>query len=764
MAPREVAPQVYEIPLRDATPADLDALSAELALGLSRAEMLRVQKTFRGLGREPTDVELQSIAQAWSEHCSYKTSKRFLRKHILPKTRPKDLLVAGEDAAVVRWDSDWCYVFKMESHNHPSAVEPYGGASTGVGGILRDVVCMGAQPIALADVLGFAPPGTKPPEGTLPPEFLISGVVAGIRDYGNRVGIPTVCGAVVFHPGYLSNCIVNAGCLGVVRRKEIVRSRVSKPGDLLVLVGGPTGRDGIHGVTFASKDLGELGAEASRQAVQLGDAILKEPAIHAIRECAERGLLSGMKDLGGGGLSCVVGEMAHAGGVGAEVELERVPLREEGLAPWEIWVSESQERFMLAVEPARLGAVLEAFEAWDVPAVPVGRAVPEKMVRLRWKGRVVYEMATEFIVEAPEVERPVRYAEPAENGEFHPPPKDAGETILRLLASPGLRSRDPVVRRYDHEVRGATVLKPLQGLIGRETHGDAVVLKPRADSFRGLALAVGVNPRMAEVDPYHGARAAVDEVCRNLAACGAEPHTLVDSLNFGNPERPEVLGQFDRALEGLGSMAREVGLPFVSGNVSLYNEAGGRAVPPTPVLFGVGRVADIRGAVSTPFKRRGDLLFLVGATRPEFGGSALYDLLGRGGGAVPRSDGGGLKRKMALLRAAMGRGIVAACHDLSEGGLAAAAAEMAMGGGLGAELRLDPALRPDVALFSESCGRWLVEVPRARAAAFRRLLGGRAVPAGVVGGTRLAARSGSKTVLSLSLDKLDRTWRGEAEW
>jgi phosphoribosylformylglycinamidine synthase len=760
MAPREIAPQVYEIPVRDASPRELDALSAELGLGLSRDEMARVQRTFKALGREPTDVELQSIAQAWSEHCSYKTSKPFLRKHILPKARPRDLLVAGEDAAVVRWDGDWCYVFKMESHNHPSAVEPYGGASTGVGGILRDVVCMGAQPIALADVLGFAPPGTKPPAGTLPPEFLLSGVVAGIRDYGNRVGIPTVCGAVVFHLGYLTNCVVNAGCVGVVRRREVVHSRVSKPGDLLVLVGGPTGRDGIHGVTFASKDLGEMGEEASRRAVQLGDAILKEPTIHALRECVERGLLSGMKDLGGGGLSCVVGEMAHAGGVGAEVDLERVPLREGGLAPWEIWVSESQERFMLAVEPARLGALLGAFERWDVPAVPVGRAVGEKVVRLRWKGRVVYEMATDFIVEAPEVERPVRRVPVREDGELHPPVKEAGATLLRLLASPNLCSRDPVVRRYDHEVRAATLLKPLQGRIGREAHGDAVVLKPRPDSFRGLALAVGVNPRMAEADPYHGARAAVDEVVRNLAACGAEPHTLVDSLNFGNPERPEALGAFDRALEGLGSMAREAGLPFVSGNVSLYNESGGRAIPPTPVLFGVGRVADIRKAVSTPLKRSGDLLFRVGETRPEFGGSALYDLLGRSGGAVPRSDGRELARKASLLRSAVTRGLVAACHDLSEGGLAAAAAEMAMGGGLGADLRLDPALRSDVALFSESCGRWLVEVPRARRGAFERLLGRRAVPAGAVRGSRLVVRSGPKPLLSLPLDRLERAWRG----
>lgn len=752
MEPREVAPQVYEIPIRDADLSGLDTLSAELALGLSRQEMVRVQETFRKLGREPTDIELQSIAQAWSEHCSYKTSKPFLRKHILPKTRPKDLLVAGEDAAVVRWDGEWCYVFKMESHNHPSAVEPYGGASTGVGGILRDVVCMGAQPIALADVLCFAPPGTKSPPGTLPPEFLFSGVVAGIRDYGNRVGIPTVCGAVVFHPGYLTNCVVNAGCLGVVRRKEVVHSRVSRPGDLLVLVGGPTGRDGIHGVTFASKDLGELGDDASRRAVQLGDAILKEPAIHAIRECVERGLLSGMKDLGGGGLSCVVGEMAHAGGVGAEVDLEKVPLREPGMAPWEIWVSESQERFMLAVEPARVGAVLEAFERWDVLAVSVGRAVPAKTVRLRWKGRVVYEMATEFIVEAPEAERPVRHARaPADVG-LHPPLKDPGAILLRLLAHPNLCSRDPVVRRYDHEVRGATVLKPFQGKLGREAHGDAVVLKPRSDSFRGLALAVAVNPRMVEADPYHGARAAVDEVCRNLAACGAEPHTLVDSLNFGNPERPEVLGGFDRACEGLGSMANEAGLSFVSGNASLYNGA----VPPTPVLFGVGRVADIRKAVSTPFKRRGNPLFLVGETRPEFGGSALYDLLGRSGGTVPRSDGRALKRKTALLRAAVGRGLVASCHDLSEGGLAAAAAEMAMGGGLGADLRLDPDLRPDVALFSESCGRWLVEVPRPRRASFQRLLGGQA---GVVGGARLVARSGSRKALDLPLEKLDRAWR-----
>lgn len=756
---REVAPSVFEIPLRSAGRKELEALSVELGLGLSADEMARVQAAFRSRNRDPTDVELQSIAQAWSEHCSYKSSKPFLKKYIIPKRRPKDLLVAGEDAAVVRWDSDWCYVFKMESHNHPSAVEPYGGASTGVGGILRDVVCMGAQPVALADVLCFAPPGTPAEPGTLPPDYLLSGVVAGIRDYGNRVGIPTVCGAIVFHPGYLRNCLVNAGCLGVVRRKEVVHSRISSPGQHLVLVGASTGRDGIHGVTFASKTLGEMGEEASRRAVQLGDPILKEPAMHALRECAERGLLAGMKDLGGGGLSCAVGEMAHAGGVGAEVDLEKIPLREPGMVPWEIWVSESQERFLLAVDPGRLDAVLDTFARWDVPATVVGRAIPEERVRLLWRGRVVYRMETEFIVEAPVVERPLLHVERPADGELHPPLKDPARTLLDLLAHPNISSRDFVVRRYDHEVRAATVLKPLQGEIGRETHGDGVVLKPREDSFRGLAVAVAANPAMGERDPYHGARAVVDEVCRNLAACGARPHALVDSLNFGSPERPESLGEFDRACAGLGSMAREVGLPFVSGNVSLYNETGGKPIPPTPVLFGVGKVEDVRRAVRVPLRRAGNPLFLVGETRAEFGGSALYDLLGRSGGTVPRSDGRALRRKVAVLERASRRGLVAACHDLSDGGLGVAAAEMAIGSGLGVELALDPALRPDVALFSESCGRWLVEVPRPKRPAFLRLAGRMATPAGRVARSRFVACSGSKTVVSLSMEAVDRAWR-----
>jgi len=435
---------LYEILLRDAKVGDLKALSDRLGLSLNVEEMDRIQEYFRRIGREPTDVELQSLGQAWSEHCCYKSSKVFLKEFIFPVQAP--YVLDRGDAGVVEFDEDHAYALRIESHNHPSAIEPYGGANTGIGGILRDVLAMGAQPIALADPLHFGPLDTPTeglPKGTRHPKYLFGGVVAGIRDYGNRVGIPTVAGGIVFDEGYLGNIVVNVACVGFAKKSQLVRNRAASERDVFILCGGKTGRDGIHGVTYASVDLTDRsvrGWEAG--AVQLGDPILKEPLIHACIESAKAGLLDGMKDLGGGGLSCVVGEMALAGGFGAEVDLERVPLKEEGLAPWEIWVSESQERMMLAVLPENVQKVLRIFELYDVPATVIGRAIPEKICRVRYRRTTVLEMDLEFYTGGPEYTRECRppRTPAAKDLKLPPEPRDYRTTILRLLSAPNIAS------------------------------------------------------------------------------------------------------------------------------------------------------------------------------------------------------------------------------------------------------------------------------------------------------------------------------------
>ena len=755
---------LHDVLIRDASPSELADLSDRLGLALSVDEMRRIQDHFRGLQREPTDVELQSLGQAWSEHCCYKSSKVFLKEFIFPVQTP--YVIDRGDAGVVEFDEDHAYALRIESHNHPSAIEPYGGANTGIGGILRDVLAMGAQPIALADPLHFGPLDTSPdrvPKGAKHPKYLFGGVVAGIRDYGNRVGIPTVAGGIVFDEGYLGNILVNVGCVGFAKKSQLVRNRASSARDVFLLCGGKTGRDGIHGVTYASADLTDRAVrEWETGAVQLGDPILKEPLIHACVESAQAGLLDGMKDLGGGGLSCVVGEMALAGGFGAEVDLEKVPLKEAGLAPWEIWVSESQERMMLAVLPENVAKVLRIFELYDVPAIVVGRTIANKICRVRYRGSVVLEMDLEFYTQGPEYTRETRPPSPDSRTEMRlpPEPRDYRTTILRLLAAPNIASKEYVIRQYDHEVRASTVLKPMQGVIGKAAHGDASVIRPLVDSWKALAIAIASTPHITALDPFVGGATAVDEVCRNLAAVGARPHALTNCLNFGNPEKPDRLWSFREAVRGIGSTAKSLGLPIPSGNVSFYNESARGPCPPTPVVLGVGIVDDLRQCVSSDFKKSGDPVVLIGTTRSELGGSEYLRLRRTGRSPVPDVDPLALRASLDHLRSAIQAGAVVACHDLSHGGLAVAAAEMCLGGDLGADLKttaMDP-MRWDAQLFSESNGRWLVEVAKDRYEEFGHLMEG--IPAtylGTTGGTSLHLGKGRQWT-SLALPVMRKAW------
>jgi phosphoribosylformylglycinamidine synthase II len=748
---RKVPFPLFDLVLSDASDEELQELSREAGIALSLEEMHRIREHFAGKGRDPTDVELQSIGQAWSEHCCYKSSKVFLKQYITGITNRQ--VIDRGDAGVMEFDRDHAYALRIESHNHPSAVEPYGGAATGIGGIIRDVLCMGAQPIALVDPLFFGPldyPVGKLPPGIKHPKYLFGGVVAGIRDYGNRVGIPTVSGGVWFDESYVGNCLVNVGCIGIAEKKSVRRNSVRGPGDVLVLVGGLTGRDGIHGVTFASAELTKESETESRGAVQLGDPIMKEPVIHAVLEANERGLVNGMKDLGGGGLSCVVGEIALAGGCGAEVDLSKVPLKEEGLAPWEVWISESQERMMLAVSSRNLDEVLHVFRLWDVPATPVGKVIPEKVVRLYFEGEKVFDLELEFLTEGPVYCRPCDIAKSRRRRpERAPRPKQRyDKELLRLLASPNVCNRDWIIRQYDHEVRASTVIKPLQGRPGHWSHGDAAVLKPVEDSFRGLAIATACNPFAAAIDPYRGGKGCIDEICRNLVSVGARPHSLTDCLNFGNPEKPDRLWYFREAVRGIGEVASALEIPIPSGNVSFYNEAPSGAVLPTPTVLGCGIVRDIRRAVTSDLKREGNTVALIGSTAPQMGGSEYYRMTRSHSSRVPDVDTASLKAGMEVVLEGMDRGAIVSCHDISDGGLAVALAEMCIGGGVGASVDLVRMgrMRSDVKLFSEGNSRWLVEIRKGKEKLVPKDRRARTLRLGTVGGDILSISSGKRLV------------------
>ena len=745
--------KVYHVDLE----GDLTKVVENLGLGLLPDEIEKVRKHFLEENRKPTDVELQAIDQAWSEHCCYKSSKSILEETVFGLESSKKV-IAREDAGIMEFDSEHYYAVGLESHNHPSALDPYGGSATGIGGILRDVVCMGAQPIALVDPLFFGDldlPREKLADGVKHPRYLMGGVVAGIRDYGNRVGIPTIAGQVSFHPQYTGNPLVTVGCVGMVRKDMMIHSRAGAVGDVYILAGGRTGRDGIHGVTFASRDL-DAGSVDDIGAVQLGDPITKEPLMHLCLELNEMKLLTGMKDLGGGGLSCVVGELALDGGFGARVNLEKVPLKVKNMAPWEIWVSESQERMMFTVKPEDVDRVLARCEAWDVEAVPIGEVITEKRNIVRFNGVEILNLDLEFTTGGPVYNRPYNLPD-YDTGPAAPLPEypaDLGKTILDLVSQPEVASKDWVIRQYDHEVRGKTALKPIQGPIGKDVPGDSSVLKPVDDSWKGLALTADVNPYLVEANPYHGTMSAVEEVCRNLAAVGARIDSLADCLCFGNPRKPDIMGQFKASCEALRDAAMAVDMPYVSGNVSLYNETSDGAIPPTPVLMGVGLVEDIRNCTTSDMKKDGSI-WLIGKTKEEMGASLYYRSIGKDCPNIPKTDFDSFIPRMEQLIQAIEQGEVVACHDISTGGIATAVIEMCMSG-VGANIGLGEDMRADVELFSESNGRWIVQVANGKEKGFARRFD-YATRIGEVG-NKIAFSKGSDVIVELEIDELRNAW------
>jgi phosphoribosylformylglycinamidine synthase II len=764
-APWGWADGVVEVPVRDATSAQLEATSRAHRLGFSPAELARIRAYFRSEGREPTDVELAGLAQSWSEHCSYKSSRRFLRA-AFGRLHPRPKVLGTGDAGVLRFEDGFAYAIRIESHNHPSAVEPYGGAATGIGGILRDVLAVGGRPIGLADPIFFGPldaAAESIPAGVKSPRYLMGGVVAGIRDYGNRVGVPTISGGVYFDPAYTVNPLVNVGCVGFLPRARLQPNHAKSAGDRLVLVGGLTGRDGIGGVAFASQELTERSEEESRGAVQLGNPIVKEPLIRACLEAFDRRLVRGVKDLGGGGLASASGELVHGGGFGLRVHLDRVPLRETGLRPWEIWISESQERMILDVRPRDLPPLLGIFRRYDVPATDIGEVTKGDREELFYHGRPASDLKLGFRIDPPLLRRPVRRRPRGRHRPVRPLDiLSLPALVEELVLAPDSLSREAVIRVYDHEVQGRTVVKSLHGRVTSPSHGDAAILRPRSESWAGLAVTVAAQPWACREDPRRGGAAVVEEAARNLYAVGATPDALTNCLNFGNPEDPRVLGDFADVVDGLASAARSLRMAVPSGNVSFYNGGLGAGIPPTPVLMATGLIPDLRSAVTSDLKESGNPLYLVGPSRPEIGGSLYARRHGLFGIDVPPPSPESVRRAGDGLVRAGRRGLVRSAHDISDGGLAVTIAEMAFGGALGFSVDLAATGLPDpaLALVAEGGSRWVVEVPTADAGRFERSF--RGIPIARLG--RVTETDGAfhwkgREIAAVPLPPLYERWR-----
>ncbi|GAB4443523.1 MAG: phosphoribosylformylglycinamidine synthase subunit PurL [Chloroflexi bacterium OHK40] len=795
--PAEARPRVARVPLRHADDDELLRISREGVLALDLAEMRAVRAHFVALGRDPTDGEIETIAQTWSEHCSHKSFKARVRyrgtaQSPLTGDSPDAALhpmlnrlaqgdveldslirtflmaattqvleararqpVAGDDpdapwvlsafvdnAGIIAFGPDHEVSIKVETHNHPSALEPFGGANTGVGGVIRDVLGVSAEPIANLDVLCFGMPDTPAEDlqpGVLHPARVAAGVVAGVRDYGNKLGIPTVAGAVLFDPGYTANPLVYCGTVGIAPRGA--HPRHVQPGDAIVVLGGRTGRDGIHGATFSSEELTHTSAATVGSAVQIGDPITEKKLLDVLLQARDRRLYSAITDCGAGGLSSAVGEMGAE--CGASVALERVPRKYAGLQPWEVWLSEAQERMVLAVPPQQLEAFLALCTEEDVEATAIGQFTDDGRLRVSHHGEPVVDLAMAFLHDG----RPQRMLEAVWEAQEYTRTEGQGapdaipplsELLLRLLAHPNIASKERIVRTYDHEVRGATVIKPLVGA-RMDGPGDGAVLQPLAARPEGLALGCGINPRYGKIDPYWMALAAVDEALRNVVAVGGDPGrtAILDNFCWGDPRQPDRMAGLVRAAAGCYDAAVAFGTPFISGKDSLNNEyrdsSGARvAIPPTLLISALAYVPDVRRCVTMDLKRAGSLIYLIGATGPDLAGAHVWDAGANPGAysgplALPRVNLATARASFAALHRAISAGLVLACHDLSEGGLAVAAAEMCIAGDLGLALDVtarDASAHPLVALFSETPSRFLVEIDPAAAPAFETIMAG----------------------------------------
>ncbi len=783
------------IEILEKSPAELARLAKEWQLHLNQDEMETIKNYYARLGRNPTDIELETFAQTWSEHCKHKTFQgtieyngkiinSLLKSTVMKITRelnyPWCLSVFKDNSGVIELDEKWGISFKVETHNHPSALEPYGGAATGIGGVIRDCLGtgLGAKPIMNTDIFCFAPPdypAKKVPKGVMHPKRIMKGVVSGVRDYGNRMGIPTANGAVYFDNGFLNNPLVYCGTVGIIPKDKIEKKIV--PGDVIVLAGGRTGRDGIHGVTFASAELTAESEKISSSSVQIGNPIEEKKLTDAILTARDRGLFNAITDCGGGGLSSAIGELADCGGV---VDLDKVPLKYQGLSYTEIWISESQERMILFVSPENLDRFFQVAKEYDVETAPIGYLTDDRILRLLYEGKEVAFLDLEFLHTGwPKIKKKAVWRQPRNPEPRLKPPRDLTKILLKLLSSFNIASKEWVVRQYDHEVQGASVIKPL---VGKTNVGpsDAAVIRPLLDKEKGIVVSNGLNPRYGLIDPYWMAASAIDEALRNLASVGGDSTraALLDNFCWGNPDKPEQLGGLVRAAQACYDFAKGFGIPFISGKDSLYNEYHNTPIPPTLLISAVGIIDDVSQTMTMDFKGENNLIFLVGTTYNELGGSEYYRLHNVLGNNVPKVYLPLAKTTLTKLNTAIRAGLVESCHDLSEGGLGVALAEMCIGGQVGAEVSLSRVrtddqsktiVRNDIILFSESNSRFLVEVTPARSRAFTNMMSGQECiePIGITTSSKKLVVWGidEKPVVNAEVTLLTKTWQeGLTKW
>ncbi|HEV7279330.1 MAG TPA: phosphoribosylformylglycinamidine synthase subunit PurL [Pirellulaceae bacterium] len=804
-----------------ANPERLDRISRDGQLSLTREEMLTIQAHYRDAGRDPTDVELETIAQTWSEHCSHKTLKGRIRyrdergERLFDNMLRETIFEATQQVRRDLGDKDWCVsvfkdnagvvtfaeeahvTIKVETHNRPSAIEPYGGANTGLGGVIRDTLGtgLGAKPIASTDVFCFAPPDMAPedvPPGALHPRRIMNGVVAGVRDYGNRMGIPTVNGALFFDRRYVGNPLVFCGSVGLLPKDKAFKS--VEAGDLIVAIGGRTGRDGIHGATFSSVELTSESETVSSGAVQIGHAVTEKMAMDVLLAARDRGLFRAVTDCGAGGFSSAVGEMGEE--LGAEVHLDRAPLKYAGLSYAEIWISEAQERMVFAVPPEKWEEMRGLCESEGVEATVLGTFEATGRLRLFYNGAEVGDLSMKFLHDGrPPIVREATYSPPAPSTPTLKHPLSKSERfdadLLAILASPNVASKESIIRQYDHEVLAGSVIKPLVGA-HNDGPSDAAVIRPILSSRRGLVVACGMNPRLGDFDAYWMAASGIDEAVRNCVAVGADPNkiALLDNFCWGRIDRPETLGSLVRAALACQDLSVAWKTPFISGKDSLNNEfrydgSDGPTtlvIPPTLLITALGQVENVARCVTMDLKKPGNAIYLVGRTWPETAGSHFHLVRGIDGGLVPQVRTAEALATFQAVHRAIDAGLVRSCHDLSEGGLAVALAESAFAGGFGVEADLDEAIARGLApgeydadqksasealgpvatiLFAESNSRFLMEVAPDKESAFRDALGDVACfrIGAVTDGSQVTVRANGETCVDASLAELKEAWQ-----
>lgn len=795
-----------------ATEKELLRLSKENVLSLSLVEMKTIQKYFRKIRRNPTHLELETIAQTWSEHCKHKTltgiveyrdskdsdpelsgGKVRIYNNLLKETvfratkelRKKQCISVFEDnAGIIEFDRNHGVAFKVETHNHPSALEPYGGAATGIGGVIRDIlgVGLGAKPLANTDVFCFGPPDlpwSKLPEGVLHPKRIAKGVVSGVRDYGNRMGIPTVNGAVYFDEGYTSNPLVYCGTLGIIPKDKCFKK--VKPGDLILLVGGRTGRDGIHGATFSSAKLDQ---ETDASAVQIGNPIVEKKVLDTILKARDKNLYNAITDCGAGGLSSAVGELGQD--CGAKVYLERVPLKYMGLQSWEIWLSEAQERMVLCVPKNNKDDILKIFAAENVEATFIGEFTRDKTLTIFHGSELVGSLKMDFLhngvprqkktaVWNKKTYKDAKASKKLKKSNF-------GKDLKNLLSSLNICSKEWVIRQYDHEVQGQTVVKPLHGAsIDLPGPGDASVIWPFTvieNTNKGIVLSNGLNPEYGKIDPYWMAASAIDEALRNAVCVGADIDNIavLDNFCWGNPENHEELGGIVRASQACYDMAKQYQVPFISGKDSLHNEYLVKnklySIPPALLISAVGVIKDIRNTITMDLKKPDNLIYILGVTRSEMGGSHYYKIKNVEGGSVPRVFPKESRALMVSLAKAFHKKLVTSCHDCSEGGLLVALAEMSIAGnkGLEADVSKVPAegnVEMNEILFSESNSRFIVEVEPKNKSLFEKMMKNQRF--GLLGKVAnknifIVKDSKGKALVKDKVEKLRDSWRSTLNW